>query len=120
MTTEQCATLTRALGYTKTADPEGVIRALDSLRYADRHRTDPTAVSRALAAALTVAKRLLAVESDYATVRSTIARLEVANHRGDDYGLSDLAFELEQAGVDLKDDYDTADDLLRAQEREAL
>jgi len=67
-----------------------------------------------------VLKRLVDIEAQYATTRAAIARLEVANHRGDDYTLGDLAFELQQAGIDLKNDYDHADDLARAAEQEGL
>jgi hypothetical protein len=55
-----------------------------------------------------------------ATVRSTVARLVVANNRGDDYNLGDLASELERTGIDLKDDYDEADALAHATEQEGL
>lgn len=120
LTVEERATLSSSLGYTVTADSDAVVRAVNALRYADRHRTDPTAVSRALAGSLSVLKRLLTVEAEYATTRATIARLEVANHRGDDYGLRDLASELERSGIDLKNDYDHADDLARAAEQEGL
>lgn len=120
MSTEQCATLTRSLGYMQTADPAGVVRALNALRYADRHRTDASAISNALAGALTVAKRLLTIEAAYATTRATVARLVVANQHGDDYSLSDLAFELQRAEIDLKHDYAEADDLARAAEQEGL
>lgn len=120
LTADDRDNLSRALGYTQTADTTGVIRAVNALRYADRHRGDPAAVTRALAGALTVVKRLLAVEGEHATTRAAIARLEVANARGDDYSLRDLAAELEQAGIDLKDDYAEADDLARAAELEGL
>lgn len=120
LTADERATLGQSLGYTIPADGDAVLRAVNALRYADRHRTDPTAVSRALAGSLSVLRRLIDVEAEYATTRTTIARLQVANHRGDDYALSDLAFELERAGIDLKDDYDHADDLARAAELEGL
>jgi hypothetical protein len=120
MTREERDDVARSLGFAQTADAPGVLRALKALRYADRHRDDRTAVGNALAGALTVLKRLLAVEADYATTRATVAGLVVANNRGDDYSLSDLAFDLERAGIDLKDDYDTADDLARAAESEGL
>lgn len=120
MTREQLAEANSALGFAQAADPEGVLRAIRALKYADRQRSNPSAVAQAFAAALAVLKRLLAVEADYATTRAAIARLVVANQRGDDYSLSDLAFELERAGIDLKTDYDHADDLARAAESEGL
>lgn len=120
MTHEQRTDLQDRLGFTTAADPDAVLRTVSSLHHADHHRTDPKAVARALAGALALAKRLLAIEGDYAAVRTAIARLEVANARGDDYSLRDLAAELERVGIDLKDDYDEADDLARATEGEAL
>jgi hypothetical protein len=120
LTSEERDDINSSLGYTQTADAPGVQRALTALRQADRHHTDRATVTRAIAGAMTVIKRLLHIEAEYSTVRATIARLEVANHRGDDYGLADLAFELQQAGVDLKNDYDHADDLARATEQEGL
>ena len=120
LTTAERDNLTSTLGFAQTADPPGVLRAVNALRNADRHRTDPAAVSRALAGALTVVKRLLDIEREHATTRATIARLTVANQRGDDYSLSDLAFELQRAEIDLKNDYAEADDLARAAEQEGL
>lgn len=120
MTREQLVEALAVLGFARAADPEGVLGAIRALKYADRQRSNPAAVGQALAAALTVLKRLLAVEADHATTRATVARLVVANQRGDDYSLSDLAFDLEQAGIDLKNDYDHADDLARAAESEGL
>ncbi|WP_328436979.1 hypothetical protein OHA71_06670 [Streptomyces sp. NBC_00444] len=120
MTREQIDDVTSALGFATAADPDGVLRAVRALQYADRQRANPIAVRQALAAAQTVVKRLLAIETEHATTRAAIACLVVANNRGDDFSLSDLAFELEQAAVDLKDDYDTADALARAVEGEGL
>lgn len=118
LTSEQRAEAARVVGFSRTADAEGVLKAIRALTYADRQRTNKVAVAQALAAALTVVQRLLAVETEHATTRATVARLVVANNRGDDYSLSDLAFELQRAEIDLKDDYDHADDLARAAEQE--
>lgn len=120
MTHEQRTEAGKALGFAQAADPDGVLKAIRALRYADRQRGNPTAVAQLLSAAQSVLKRLLAVEADYATTRTTVAGLVVANNRGDDRNLGDLAFDLERAGIDLKDDYDTADDLARAAESEGL
>jgi hypothetical protein len=120
MTSEERDDVARRLGYAQTADAPGVLRALNAMRQADRHHTDRAAVSQAIAGALTVIKRLLHIEAEYATTRTTVARLIVANNRGDDYSLSDLAFELERAQVDLKDDYTHADALAYAAEQEGL
>lgn len=120
LTHEQRTTLTQSLGYAATADADAVLRALTAIRYADRNRGDLAAVGRVLSGALSVLKRLIAVEAEYHVTRSTVARLVVANQRGDDYGLGDLAFELEQQQIDLKNDYAEADDLARAAEQEGL
>ncbi|MGY6019537.1 hypothetical protein [Streptomyces spinosirectus] len=120
LTAQQRAEANNSLGFTTPADADDVLRTITAIRYADRHRADPLAVSRALSGALDVIRRLLDVEENHTATRSTVARLVIANNRGDDYSLSDLAFELEQAGVDLKDDYDVADDLARATEQEPL
>lgn len=118
MTREQRTAVQNALGFAVAADPDAIVRAVGAIKYVDLHRTDPAAVTRAVAGGLSLAKRLLAIEDDYATLRSTVARLVVANNRGDDHGLGDLAFELERAGIDLKDDYDEADALAHATEQE--
>lgn len=120
LTREQRTELQDTLGFAVALAPHGVLRAAKALRHADRHRTDPIAVGSALDQALSAIKRLLRVEEDYATTRAAIARLEVANARGDDFNLRDLAAALEQAGIDLKDDYAHADDLRRAAESEGL
>lgn len=120
MTREQRATLKDKLTLQVAADPDAVLRAVGAATYADLHRSDPAAVTRAVAGSLSLAKRLLAIETEYAASRAAVARLVVANNRGDDYGLSDLASELEQAGIDLRDDYDEADDLARATEQEPI
>jgi hypothetical protein len=120
MTREQRTAVQNTLGFAMAADPDAVVRAVGAIKYADLHRSDPAAVTRAVAGGLSLAKRLLGVEDDYATLRSTVARLVVANNRGDDYNLGDLASGLEQAGIDLKDDYDFADALARATELEGL
>jgi hypothetical protein len=120
MTREQHKAVQDALGFAVAADADGVLRAIRALQYADRQRGNPTAVAQALTAMQALAKRLLRIEEDYATTRAAIARLEVANARGGDYNLRDLAAELERLGIDLKDDYDHADDLARAAESEAL
>lgn len=118
MSREQLAEAGTALGFAQAADGEGVLRAIRALRYADRQRGNPTATGQLIAATQSVLKRLLAVEADYATTRSAVAGLVVANNRGGDFNLGDLAFDLERAGIDLKDDYDIADDLARAAESE--
>ncbi|MFI6279622.1 hypothetical protein [Streptomyces sp. NPDC050988] len=120
MTRAQLDEARKLLGFAAAASNEGVLRAIGVLRHADRHRTDPTAVSQALAAAASLAWRLIDGEAERTAFRSTIARLHVANQHGDDYGLGDLAFELERASIDLTDEYDVANDLARAAGREGL
>ena len=121
MTAEQRRELQNILGFAIAADPDAITRTISAIHRAERPGADRASVVRAVAGALSVAKRLLAIEEEYATVRSTIARLEIANARGhDDYNLRDLAFELERVGIDLKDEYDIADALARAAESEAL
>lgn len=121
MTAEQRRELQDQLGFAVAADPDATLRAVTAIHRAGQIGADRTAVARGVAGALSMAKRLLAIEEAYATVRTTIARLEVANARGhDDYSLADLAFELQRVGIDLKNDYDAADDLARAAENEAL
>lgn len=120
LTTDERDTVAPTVRFVPPADGDAVLRTVNAIRYADLHRGDPAAVSRALAGALSVLKRLITVEAEYATTRTAIARLTVANNRGDDYNLADLASDLEQSGIDLKTDYDHADDLARAAELEGL
>lgn len=120
LTTDERKALAPTIYFLQPADGNAVLRAATAIRYADTHRSDTLAVSRALGGALTILKRLLEIEADYATTRAAIARLEIANARGDDYGLRDLAAALEQAGIDLKNDYAHADDIARAAELEGL
>ena len=120
MTAEERRELQNLLGFTVAVTPAGVLSAVAALHYADRNRTNQVAIGSAIDEALSAVKRLLVIEEEYATTRAAIARLEIANARGDDYNLRDLAAELEQAGIDMKDDYDHADDLARATESQAL
>lgn len=118
MTPDQLAGIRTVLGFARAAEPHGVLDALTAARRANR--VDDANARLAVVALPSLVKRLLDNEAENATVRSTIARLVVANNRGDDYSLSDLASHLQEAGIDLKDDYDAADDLARAAETEAL
>ena len=124
MTPKELAEVSMALGRGAAATPEAIVTATKASQLADWHRANPAVaeqfVRRAVAAVPSLVRRILDVETEYAAMRSTVARLVVANQRGDDYSLSDLAFELERASIDLKDDYATADDLARAAEREGL
>lgn len=124
MTREELAEITTALGRAVAATPAAVTGAAKAAALADWHRANPVVAEqwyrRATRAVPSLVRRLLDAEESYAAVRSTVARLVVANNRGDDYSLSDLASELEQAGIDLKDDYDEADDLARATEQEPI
>lgn len=116
MTREQVAEIRTELGSTNPATPEAVRDFLSAIRRPDTDRT----MRLVRLVAPTVVQRLLDAEAERAALRSTVARLVVANNRGDDYSLSDLAFELERGGIDLKDDYDEADALAQATEQEAL
>lgn len=120
MTPSQIAEARSLLGFASAADAEGVLRAIRALRHADRHRTDPTVVVQALAAAASLAWRLIDGETERIAFRSTVATLIAANRHGDDYGLNDLAFELDRASIDLTNEIDIADDLARAAGREGL
>ncbi|MFI6251461.1 hypothetical protein [Streptomyces sp. NPDC051016] len=120
LTPEDRVLLANSLGHAPSADGDAVLRTLGAIRYAELRLSDTGAVRRALAGSLSVLQRLADVEKEYATTRAAIAQLVVANNRGDDRNLGDLAFQLEQAGIDLKTDYDIADDLARAAESEAL
>ncbi len=116
MTGEQLADLRRTLGPANPASHDAVRDLLTHHR-----RTDPAAEVRYFRLVVpTVVKRLLLAETERTNLRTTIARLVIANQRGDDYSLADLAFELQQAGIDLKDDYAAADALAEAAEREGL
>ncbi|MFC9847752.1 hypothetical protein ACFWFF_01380 [Streptomyces sp. NPDC060223] len=118
MTRAQADQARQLLSFVAAADSDGVLLALRDLRHADQNRTDSAAVVRALRGAQALAWRLIDGEVERTAFRSTVARLVVANNRGDDYSLSDLASHLEQAGIELKDDYNIADDLARATESE--
>lgn len=118
MTPEQLAGIRTVLGFARAAEPHAILDAVTAARRANR--VEDKGARLVIVSLPSLVKRLLDNEAENATVRSTIARLVVANQHGDDYGLGDLAFELERAGVDLKDDYAAADDLARAAGREGL
>ncbi|RMB85595.1 hypothetical protein CTZ28_12445 [Streptomyces shenzhenensis] len=118
MTREELAGLRSVLGAATPAAPELVADTVKAARIANRV-ADRNA-RHVLLAVPPIVARLLNAETDRVALRSTVGRLVVANQRGDDYSLSDLAFELERAGIDLKEDYAEADDLARAEEQEAL
>jgi hypothetical protein len=120
LTVDQRDQASSHLGFTPAADGDAVLRAITDIRHADRHCTNPLAVSRALAGALTAIRRLLDVEAEHTATRTTIARLVIANNRGDDYSLSDLAWQLQEAGVDLKAEYAHADALAEGAESEGI
>ncbi|MEU6279781.1 hypothetical protein [Streptomyces sp. NPDC047028] len=116
MTRAQLAELRTTLGPANPASPDAVRDLLTWHR-----RTEPRDEVRYFRLVVpTVVKRLLLAETERTTLRTTIARLVIANQHGDDYSLADLAFELQQAGIDLKDDYAAADALADAAEREGL
>ncbi|MFG2780773.1 hypothetical protein ACGFY7_23335 [Streptomyces prunicolor] len=118
MTSQELAAIRAVLGPANPATPDAVRGLLTTIRSDDRP-AESTAI-RVRLVVPTVVKRLLLAETEQAALRSTVARLVVANNRGDDYTLSDLAFELAQAGLDLTTDYDHADALAHATEQEAL
>lgn len=120
MTPAQRAEVKAALGFSPTARAEDVLKAATAIRKADRNRSDPLTVTRALSLATAVIARLLDAEAERIVFRSTVARLVIANQRGDMYSLSDLAAELQNACIDLKDEYEIADDLARAAGSEGL
>lgn len=111
MSPEQLAELADELGRTNTAAPELVLAA--ARWYRTGHQQD---AARAVGP---IARNLLEAETELTTVRALIARLVVANDRGDDHTLSDLRHELKRAGIDLTRDYAAAEDLARATESEA-
>jgi hypothetical protein len=118
MTREELAAIRTELGPANPATPDAVRGLLTTIRSGDRPAESTATRVRLVVPA--VVKRLLLAETERAALRATVARLVVANNRGDDYSLSDLAFELERGGIDLKDDYDEADALAQATEQEAL
>lgn len=118
MSASQIAEAKSRLGFAAAATDEGVLTAINTIRHADRHRTDPIAVVQALGAAAALAWRLLDVETERVAFRSTAASLVAANRHGEDFGLNDLVYELERASIDLTDEIDEADDLARARARE--
>lgn len=117
LTPEQIDETRAALGFANPAAPELILSALTSTRLIERTADQPA--RRVLAMLPPIVRRLLDAETERNTVRAAIARLVVANNHGEDYSLSDLAWELQRAGVDLKDEYAAADDLCRA-EQEAI
>lgn len=117
LTVEQIDEARAALGFANPAAPELIVNVLASTRRIERAADQPT--RRLLAMLPPIVRRLLDAETERNTIRATIARLVIANNHGDDYGLSDLAWELQSAGVDLKAEYAVADDLARAQHQEA-
>lgn len=119
MTRTQLAEIRAELGNWPPATPEAVLNLLKGLE-SSGGRTAEERVRRFRLVVPTVVKRLFDAEAERLMFRSTVARLVVANNRGDDYGLADLASELERAGIDLKNDYDEADDLARAAEQEGI
>ncbi|WP_151480653.1 hypothetical protein [Streptomyces albicerus] len=118
MTSEQLAGIRTVLGFAVPAEPHAVLDALTAARRANR--VEDRGARLVVVALPSLVRRLLDTEEAYAAVRSTIARLVVANHHGGDYNLGDLAFELQRAEIDLKDDYAVAEDLARAAGREGL
>lgn len=118
MTRTQLAEIRAELGSWPPATPEAALNLLRGLELTGG-RTAEERDRRCRLVVPTVVRRLYDAEAECLMFRSTVARLVVANNRGDDYGLADLASELERAGVDLKDNYDEADDLARAEEAAA-
>ncbi|MFE6488343.1 hypothetical protein ACFVGN_36175 [Streptomyces sp. NPDC057757] len=122
LTRVEIATTDAALVYATAATPDTITAALKAAHQADWHRANPAVreefVRTTLAAIPQLVRRILDADTERLAFRSTIAHLIVANNRGDDYSLSELASRLEAAGVDLKDDYAVADDLARAAETE--
>ncbi|MGA5506861.1 hypothetical protein [Streptomyces umbrinus] len=117
MTTEQIDQARAAIGFTNPASPEMVTDALKAARQIERQADQAT--RRLLSFLPPIVRRLLDAETERNTLRTTIARLVVANNHGNDYSLSDVAWELQQAGVDLKHEYAEAEDLHRATAGEA-
>ena len=118
MTRDELAALRAELGFANPATPDAVRGLLTAIR--PSARSEESTATRARLVVPSVVKRLLLAETERAALRSTVARLVVANNRGDDYNLGDLASELERAGIDLKNDYDEADALAHATEQEGM
>lgn len=117
MTREQLIAIRSTLGPANPAAPELVV---DTVRAALRaaHRVQDADARRALLAVPALARRLVDAETERTSLRSTVARLVVANSHGDEYNLGDLAWELGRAGVDLKAEYAEANALAEATARE--
>lgn len=112
MTPEQIDDTRAALGFTNPASAELVTDALKGARQIERQADRAT--RRVLGFLPPIIRRLLDAETERNTIRTTIARLVVANNHGDDLSLSDLAWELQRAGVELKHEFAEAEDLHRA------
>lgn len=123
MTPEQRQELERELAGTYPAAAELVldaIRAERSARTAAGTAGAGLAGSRALAAVPQLAQRLLDVEAEYAQMRSVLARVVHEYAAGDDYTLSDLVWELSQAGLSLEHELGELVDLAHAAAAETL
>jgi len=114
MTPEQRQELERELAGVYPAAAELVLDAVRAERAARAPLTPTTADMariRAVAAVPQMAKRLLQAEAEYARMRAVLARILHEHGAGDDYQLSDLAWELEQAGLSVRAEMEEAADL---------
>ncbi|MGI5353451.1 hypothetical protein ACQEU8_36710 [Streptomyces sp. CA-250714] len=107
---DQLAALAAKLGTVHPAAPELVLTTADQLGTADEVRLP----SRTVGALL---RRLLAVETDLATTRQTVARVVYDANEGDDWSMSDLMYELEHAGVPIAPELDHIDAVRTAEYR---
>ena len=120
LTPEQRAELQDEIGAQPPASPELLLAAIRD-QYQARKQAGVTpnaaaaAAHRALAALPAVLQRLIDAEQQLDTVRTTVARLIHRNDEGDDYGLTDLAWELSRAGVSVQPELDLISALANAE-----
>jgi hypothetical protein len=113
MSPEQRKDLAVKLSCYNTAAPELVFAALNWQMHPETRRQAANSLPP-------IARNLLEAETELAALRVVVARLIVANDRGDDRSLGDLRQAVKDAGIDLTSEYDAANALACAQESEAL
>lgn len=119
---QQRAAIEAELANISPASPELLQRCvLDALRItrSPNRATLPRYALDLGAAAPSVLRRLLDAEAELATVRGTVARVIHAANDGDDYSMSDLAWELETAGVSVQSELDDIEAIRNAEARAA-
>lgn len=113
LTPAQLAELAAELTTVNPAAPELLMdearRAHSAIRFSSGK------YAKAGQAQLTVLRRLLDVETELATTRAAVARVVYDGNDGDDVNMSDLMWELEQAGVSIRPELDEVEAVRLAQ-----